>query len=207
VRTGIANYDAEQAGMRIDRIYRGDTERPHTLSPLERAGVEEGDVLLSVNGISIDSAVASQRLGQLLLGTSNQQVRLELLGAGSAAAGAAAAAAAASDGVVLRPISSAQAADLRYLDWEMAAQRRTEQLGEGQIGYIHLRAMGGDNYAEFASQFFPVFNRAGLVLDVRHNRGGNIDSWILEKLLRQAWFFWAPRGGEPYGSMQYHSVA
>ena len=39
--------------------------------------------------------------------------------------------------------------------------------------------------AEFAAQFYPVYNRSGLILDVRHNRGGNIDSWILEKLLRK----------------------
>jgi tricorn protease len=26
---------------------------------------------------------------------------------------------------------------------------------------------------------------------VRRNRGGNIDSWIIEKLLRKAWAFWS----------------
>ena len=38
---------------------------------------------------------------------------------------------------------------------------------------------------------------------MRHNRGGNIDSWVLEKLLRQCWFFWSSRNSKPYGSMQY----
>jgi len=39
---------------------------------------------------------------------------------------------------------------------------------------------------------------------VRHNRGGNIDSWILGKLLRQAWFFWSDRVGTPPSwNMQY----
>jgi tricorn protease len=66
-----------------------------------------------------------------------------------------------------------------------------------------MSVAGGDDYSEFASQFYPVYNRQGLILDVRHNRGGNIDSWILEKLLRQCWFFWAPRGGDPHGNMQY----
>eukprot|EP01045_Picozoa_sp_COSAG04_P023883 COSAG04_NODE_2907_length_3398_cov_2.390421_4_plen_118_part_01 len=33
--------------------------------------------------------------------------------------------------------------------------------------------------------------------------GGNIDSWVLEKLLRQCWFFWSSRNSKPYGSMQY----
>jgi tricorn protease len=38
---------------------------------------------------------------------------------------------------------------------------------------------------------------------VRHNRGGNIDSWILGKLLRKAWFYWQPRIGRPYWNMQF----
>ena len=37
----------------------------------------------------------------------------------------------------------------------------------------------------------------GLIIDVRHNNGGNIDSWILGKLLRKAWFYWQPRVGQP----------
>jgi tricorn protease len=63
--------------------------------------------------------------------------------------------------------------------------------------------MGGGDYAEWARDFYPVFDRAGLIVDVRHNRGGNIDSWILEKLLRKAWFYWQPRVGDPYWNMQY----
>jgi tricorn protease len=48
-----------------------------------------------------------------------------------------------------------------------------------------------------------VFNRKGLIIDVRHNRGGNIDSWVLSRLLRKAWFYWQPRVGQPYWNMQY----
>jgi tricorn protease len=50
-----------------------------------------------------------------------------------------------------------------------------------------------------------------LIVDVRHNGGGNIESWILEKLLRKAWMYWQPRVGDPYWNMQYafrgHMVA
>jgi tricorn protease len=47
-----------------------------------------------------------------------------------------------------------------------------------------------------------VFDRQGLIIDVRHNNGGNIDSWILGKLLRKAWMYWQPRVGKPYWNMQ-----
>ena len=39
----------------------------------------------------------------------------------------------------------------------------------------------------------PIWNRAGLIIDVRHNRGGNIDSWIISRLLRKAWAYWSTR--------------
>ncbi len=43
----------------------------------------------------------------------------------------------------------------------------------------------------------------GIILDFRNNRGGNIDSIVLEKLIRKAWFYWKGRVGEPYSNMPY----
>jgi tricorn protease len=63
--------------------------------------------------------------------------------------------------------------------------------------------MGPEDIAEWARDFYPVFDRQGLIIDVRHNNGGNIDSWILAKLLRRAWFYWQPRIGNPTWNMQY----
>ena len=100
-------------------------------------------------------------------------------------------------------ISQGQETELRYGDWEYSRRQMTEELGKGDIGYVHLRAMGGKDIATWAGDFYPVFNRQGLIIDVRHNEGGNIDSWILEKLLRKAWFYWQPRVGFPVWNMQY----
>ena len=41
-----------------------------------------------------------------------------------------------------------------------------------------------------------------MIIDVRRNRGGNIDSWLLEKLLRRAWSFWQFGNRDPYSNMQ-----
>lgn len=56
---------------------------------------------------------------------------------------------------------------------------------------------------DFVRQFYPVFNRKGLIIDVRHNFGGNIDSWVLEKLLRKAWMYWQARAGGPTWNMPF----
>ncbi|MCH8190603.1 MAG: hypothetical protein IIC80_04530 [Chloroflexi bacterium] len=64
-------------------------------------------------------------------------------------------------------------------------------------------AMGGRDLNEWYRNFYPVFNRRGLILDVRHNNGGNIDSLILEKLMRKAWFYFKGRFGVPTWNQQY----
>jgi tricorn protease len=63
--------------------------------------------------------------------------------------------------------------------------------------------MGGGNLTEWFRQFYPVFDRPGLVIDVRSNRGGNIDSFILARLMREAWMYWQGRVGQSTWNMQY----
>jgi tricorn protease len=63
--------------------------------------------------------------------------------------------------------------------------------------------MTSSDLSEWYRSYYPIFNRQGLIIDVRHNRGGNIDSIILEKLMRKAWFYWQARTGVPTWNMQY----
>ncbi len=77
-----------------------------------------------------------------------------------------------------------------------------EKASGGQIGYVHLRAMGPNDINQWNEEYTPVFDRQGLIIDVRHNGGGSIDSWILERLMRKAWMYWQPRVGTPIWNMQ-----
>ena len=105
--------------------------------------------------------------------------------------------------VIVEPVTAQAEDGLRYDEWEYTRRLAVEKSSQNQIGYVHLRAMGGGNMAEWMREFYPVFNRQGLVIDVRHNNGGNIDSWILGRLLRKAWFYWQPRVGHPTWNMQF----
>jgi tricorn protease len=100
-------------------------------------------------------------------------------------------------------LPAASEAGLRYADWEYTRRLAVERAGEGRIGYVHLRAMGPTDVDQWYRDFYPVFDRQGLIIDVRHNRGGNIDSFILEKLLRRAWMYWKDRVGQTTWNMQY----
>ncbi|HVN74900.1 MAG TPA: S41 family peptidase, partial [Thermoanaerobaculaceae bacterium] len=188
----VLERDATAGGLRVAHIYRGDADYPDRLAPLARPGVDvrEGDVIEAINGVA---ALSVPDAAVLLRDAADRQALLRVR---PAAGGP-------SRDVIVTPITPEKEADLRYDEWELTRRRHVEELGKGRIGYVHLRAMGGGNYAEWAREFYPVFDRAGLIVDVRHNRGGNIDSWILEKLLRKAWFYWQPRVGDPTWNMQY----
>jgi len=60
--------------------------------------------------------------------------------------------------------------------------------------------MGGGDINTFAREFYANIDRDGLIIDVRRNNGGNIDSWIIEKLLRRAWAFWTTADGQYRGT-------
>jgi tricorn protease len=182
--------DESAGGYRVVHIYRSDPDYPERASPLARPAVsiQEGEVIEMVNGVA---ALSARDIGELLRNQANQQVLLSVK------------ASAKSREVVVTPFSTGDEANLRYEEWEYTRRTQVELSGKGDIGYVHLRAMGSGDIAQWARDFYPVFQRQGLIIDVRHNRGGNIDSWLLEKLLRKAWFYWQGRVGAPYWNMQY----
>jgi len=184
--------DEAAGGYRVEHIYRSDPEYPERRSPLAKpmTNVHEGDVIAAINGTAT-LGVADPSL--LLRNTAGQQVLVEVKPAGGGGALKA----------IVYPITPGAESDLRYSEWEYTRRLEVEEAAKGDIGYVHLRAMGNDNYTEWVKNFYPVFDRKGLIIDVRHNRGGNIDSWILEKLLRRAWFYWQSRVGNPTWNMPY----
>ena len=180
--------DPARGGFRIDYIYQSDPDYPDQRSPLADPdlGIRAGDVISAVNGVA---ALEAADIGELIRNQAGKQVLLSL-GSGAGARDA-----------IVTPIGNE--AGLRYGDWEYTRRLETEAKGNGQIGYVHLRAMGSNDINQWYREFYPVFDRQGLIIDVRDNNGGNIDSFILEKLMRRAWMYWAYRSGQPAWNMQY----
>ncbi len=183
--------DESAGGFRIKHIYRSDPDYPAELSPLARTHckIKEGDLITKINGIPLLDA---EHPSALLRRLNQKQVRLTLKNAAGK-----------TYEEIVRPISIYGESNLRYKEWEYTRRLEVEEKSGDQIGYIHLRAMGSYNFTEFLKGYYPVYNRKGLIIDVRHNTGGNIDSWILEKLMRRAWMYWAPRAGIPEWNMQF----
>ncbi|UCD64978.1 MAG: PD40 domain-containing protein [Candidatus Zixiibacteriota bacterium] len=182
--------DERAGGYRVDHIYRSDPDNPEQLSPLAKPGVniKEGDIIEEVNGQPVLSV---PRVEALLRKQAGNQVLLTVTPVSSSE----------TKKVIVEPITAGQAYDLRYREWEYSRRLIVEEEGDSEIGYIHLRATGTGDYSQWVREFFPIFNRKGLILDLRHNNGGNIDPWILISLLRKPWGWWQSRVGTPYSIM------
>jgi tricorn protease len=177
-------------GYRVDRLFGGDPELLEERSPLDRpeASVKQGEVLTHINGVSLNEAPP----GELLRNQAGKQVLVTVRG---------------HDGrhrdIIVTPVNTQRDGQLRYLAWEWESKTRVEEKSKSRIGYVHLQAMTAPDIARWAREFYPVFQREGLILDLRGNGGGSIDSWIVEKLQRRAWGWWRARASDrPFSNQQ-----
>ncbi len=176
-----ADLTKSKDGFRVERLFGGDPELIEERSPLAHAevNVRIGETITSINGVATTGMAT---IGELLRNQADKQVLLTVVAA---------------DGkrrdVIMRPVTSQRDRELRYLAWELERSQRVDRDSQGRIGYLHLQAMGANDIARWAREFYPVYQREGLIIDLRSNNGGNIDSWILEKLQRRAWHFFQSR--------------
>jgi tricorn protease len=183
--------DEKAGGFLVEHVYLHDPDLPDSASPLSRpeSRVKDGETILSING---ESALSVPDERALLRGKAGTQVLLRV----RSVAGE-------TRDVLVTPIKATDEANLRYSEWEYTRRLKVDADSAGQVGYVHLRAMGPADIDQWAREYYPIYKRQGLIIDVRHNHGGNIDSWLLEKLLRRAWFYWQPRVGDSEWNMQY----
>ncbi|MGI5310552.1 S41 family peptidase [Rheinheimera sp. WS51] len=182
-----AQFVSDKAGLKVEHIYHSDPEVLTMLSPLAKPGVNisEGDIITAVNGLEIKNEAD---LVKQLRNQAGKQVLLNVKRGKK------------SWQTVVMPTD--YDTHLRYQDWVWHNQQKVVKQSNNEFGYLHLYAMGPNDIANFAREFYANYDKKGLVIDVRRNRGGNIDSWIIEKLLRKAWAFWQPTQGGAYTNMQ-----
>ncbi len=187
----ILRRDEKAGGSVVDHVYLHDPDLPNQAPPFASPDslVHEGEIILSIDGEEV-LGVPDERA--LLRGKAGRKVLLSVKNAAGQ-----------TRDVLVTPVSENDERKLRYSEWEYSRRLKVDAVSQGHIGYVHLRAMGSGDIEQWVRDFYPVFDRQGLIIDVRHNGGGNIDSWILSKLLRKAWFYWQPRVGNPYSNMQY----
>ena len=187
----ILRRDEKAGGFVVQHIYLHDPDLPNEAPPFARQEslVHEGEVILSIDG---EDCLQVQDERELLRGKAGHHVLLQVKSPQGQ-----------TREVLVTPIPQNEDRNMRYKEWEYSRRQKVDADSHNAIGYVHLRAMSSGDIEQWAREYYPVFNRQGLIIDVRHNQGGNIDSWLLSKLLRKAWFYWQPRVGNPVWNMQY----
>ena len=175
VHTGLlgADYtlDAASSRYRFARIYVGDQTRAEMRGPLGDPALEvkQGDFLLAINGREL---VAPAQPDSLLAGITS---RATLTVAPSTSAPR--------RDIVVRPLTDDTT--VRRHDWVEHNRKLVDRLSDGKLGYIFLTDFNAEGSKDFVRQFYPQRDKAGLIFDVRWNRGGFTSQAVLEVLRRE----------------------
>lgn len=180
------DFVLDQGAYRIERIL-GSPYDADGRSPLAAHGVDarEGDWLLAVNGIPVDT---DRDVWASLIGTAGKPTLLTLNASPTM------------DGeereVLVEPLASETS--LRYRDWVARNRATVEEMGGGRIGYVHVPDTGVNGQNELVRQFLGQMHKDALIIDERWNSGGQIPTRFIELLDRPVTNYWALRHGEDW---------
>jgi len=87
--------------------------------------------------------------------------------------------------------------DIKYEEWVANNRDYVDKATNGQIAYVHIRAMNQPSLAKFETEVNHFWNKKGIIVDIRYNGGGNIDQQLIDILERRPYEFWNNRYGAP----------
>ncbi len=174
-------WDDAQNGYRIDKLYRGDSWNRDTDSPLAEPGldVREGDVITAIGGRRLSREFFPDRM---LVNTANRDVPITVARNNG-------------DERTIAVKALASESGLRYRAWVERNRQLVHERTNGAVGYLHIPDMGPWGFSEFHRGYLGEFDRRGLIVDVRYNRGGHVSPLLLGKLARKRVGYDVPRYG------------
>ncbi len=178
-------WDAAANGYRVVKILRGDSWERAVDSPLAEPGlgISEGDVVVAVGGHAVSASLSPD---ELLVNAAGRTVVLTIASADGARE---------PRRVAVKTLKDERM--LRYRAWVNANREEVHRRTGGRVGYLHIPDMGPWGFAEFHRGYLSEFDREGLVVDVRFNRGGHVSPLLLEKLARKRVGYDVSRWGVP----------
>jgi tricorn protease len=182
-----AEIAADPSGhFRVEKIFPGANWHEDFRSPLTDPGVDvdEGDLILAVDGVSTDTV---DNFFELLEGKGSDVVTLKV-----------AADASGSDAHEERVRPITRETNLRYLEWIESRERYVEEKSSGRIGYIHLPNTAVEGNRELHKGFYGQAQKDALILDDRFNGGGFIPDAMIQLLERPLLSYWVTRSAEPF---------
>jgi tricorn protease len=81
--------------------------------------------------------------------------------------------------VTITPVAGGAFTDLQYAKWVGDRREMVSKLSNGDIGYLHIRAMDAPSLRQFQLDLAANRTKKALVIDQRFNGGGGIDQELL----------------------------
>ncbi len=178
------DFDLHDGAYRIAKIHRGGAWDVDARNPFEAADgeVNEGDYVLAVNGIEVDT---SKDPWAAFLGLANKQVILTVSEKPTIDDDA--------REVSLKLIGNEHG--LRYRSFVEANRKYVDEKTDGRVGYIHVPDTGVNGQNNLFRQYYGQRDKEALIIDERWNHGGQIPVRFIELLNRPIMNYWAVRDG------------
>ena len=178
-----ADYAVENDRYRFRKVYGGLNWNPELRSPLTEPGVDvkAGEYLLAVEGKDLKYPEnlysrferTAGRFTEITVGPSPD-------GKGSRT-------------VTVVPIENEY--QLRNRDWVEGNLRKVTEATNGRVAYVYVPNTSTAGHEYFKRYFFPQADRDAIIVDERHNGGGQVADYYIDILRRPLISNWAFRYG------------
>lgn len=178
------DWALDNGAYRIARIIDGAPWDNEVRSPFNLPGVKvnEGDYILAVNGMPLDTKKDPWAAFQGLAG---KTVAL-MINAEPTMEGA--------REVIVETLRSETR--LRHLEWIEKNRKRIDDATNGRVGYIYMPNTAGQGQTELIRQYYSQIHKDGFIIDERFNSGGALADRFVELLSRPRVHYIAWRYGK-----------
>ena len=179
------NYFTNETGIIFKKDQPFTVEKILRKSPafLKNVDVQEGDILVSVNGQKIDQN--QNRETYFTTPKKLEELTLELDRKGKTIS------------TKIHPISNNELKSLLYDEWIYENRQRVKKLSNDRIAYSYMKNMSTSELDVFLLDMVEQENRKdGVILDLRFNTGGNVHDKVLNFLSQRPYLKWKYREGQ-----------
>lgn len=163
----------------------------------KKAGIAQGDVIMSIDGHKIE---AGKDYFPLLQGKAGKKVRLEVKKADGKTIFA-----------TVKPLSAGELQGMLYQRWVEHNQKVVDSVSGGRIAYVHVQGMNSPSYRTVYDELLGKYrNREAAIVDTRFNGGGWLHNDLAVLLSGKEYVQFRPRGryigSEPFSQWHKPSV-
>jgi tricorn protease len=176
-QTRYLGFDLEPAGTKykVSHVYRaGPADK-------EWIDISVGDYVLAIDGKDL---AAGDDYWKILSATNNEYIPVKVAKAADG-----------SNAKTVRIASVTNMTNIKYEEWVENNRDSVEKATNGEIAYVHIRAMDQPSLQRFENEIDRFWQRKGIIVDIRNNGGGNIDQELIDILERKPYQFWNNRNG------------